>query len=86
VTGRLEEPDEALLRAVLVKLFVDRQLVVDTGVVEEILVRGERSFAGARRVVEALDARSLAERRRVTRMLARQVLAQLAPADQDEPE
>jgi hypothetical protein len=49
-------------------------------------VRGERSFAGARRVVEALDARSLAERRRVTRMLARQVLAQLAPADQDEPE
>jgi chromosomal replication initiation ATPase DnaA len=70
----IEEPDEALLRMVIVKLFVDRQLVVDAGVVETILIFAERSFAGARRAVEALDRHSLASKRRITRVLAREVL------------
>jgi chromosomal replication initiation ATPase DnaA len=68
------EPDEALMRMVVVKLFVDRQLVVDAGVVETILTRAERSFAGARAAVEALDQHSLATRRRITKALAREVL------------
>jgi chromosomal replication initiation ATPase DnaA len=70
----IEEPDESLLRMVIIKLFVDRQLVVDAGVIETILTRAERSFAGARAAVEALDERSLATRRRITRALAREVL------------
>lgn len=76
-TVAIGEPDDALLRAVIVKLFVDRQLVVDTGVVEEIMRRGERSFAGARRFVEALDAAALADRRRITRALARDIAESL---------
>ena len=43
----LEPPDDALLKAVLVKLFVDRQLVVDTTVVDYIALRIERSLARA---------------------------------------
>ena len=46
---RLEPPDDALLKAVLVKLFVDRQLVVDTTVVDYIAVRIERSLRSGRR-------------------------------------
>ena len=42
------EPDDALVRAVLVKLFVDRQLVVDTSVVEYLALRIERSLDAAR--------------------------------------
>jgi chromosomal replication initiation ATPase DnaA len=70
----IEEPDEALMRMVIIKLFVDRQLVVDAGVVEAILTLAERSFAGVRAAVEALDQHSLATRRRITRALAREVL------------
>jgi len=70
----IEEPDEALMRMVVVKLFVDRQLVVDAGVIETILARAERSFAGARAAVETLDQHSLATRRRITRALARELL------------
>jgi chromosomal replication initiation ATPase DnaA len=70
----IEEPDESLMRMVIVKLFVDRQLVVDAGVIEAILTRAERSFAGARAAVEALDQHSLATKRRITGALAREVL------------
>jgi chromosomal replication initiation ATPase DnaA len=71
---RIEEPDEALLRMVIIKLFVDRQLVVDAGVVDTILMLAERSVAGARAAVDALDRHSLASKRRITRALAREVL------------
>jgi chromosomal replication initiation ATPase DnaA len=71
------EPDDALVRAVLVKLFVDRQLVVDTSVVEYLALRIERSLDAARNVVEALDREALAQRRPITRPMAADVLRQL---------
>ncbi|SED28880.1 dnaA protein [Rhizobiales bacterium GAS188] len=79
----IEEPDEALLRMVIVKLFVDRQLVVDGGVIETVLTHAERSFAGARAAVEMLDQHSLATQRRITRALARQVLSREVPTQED---
>lgn len=75
---RLEAPDEALLRAVLVKLFVDRQLLVDSAVVDYLALRLDRSLGAARQLVEALDRASLASRRRITRPIAAEVLAALA--------
>lgn len=77
----IEAPDDALLRALLVKLFIDRQLVVDTGVIETLVQRMERSFAAARQVVDALDRLSLERGRRVTRPLVQEVLAELFPAE-----
>jgi len=70
-------PDDALLRAVLVKLFVDRQLVVDLAVVEALALRIDRSFGLARRVVGELDRDALGRGRRITRPLALAVLARL---------
>jgi chromosomal replication initiation ATPase DnaA len=40
----IEEPDDDLLRRVLVKLFADRQIAVDLGVVDYLVVRMERSL------------------------------------------
>ncbi len=71
----IEEPDEALLSAVLVKLFADRQISVEPGVIGYILKRMERSMAAASELVEALDRTALAERRRVTRALASRLFA-----------
>lgn len=70
-------PDDALFAAVLVKMFADRQLDVSAEVIGYLGGRLERSFATAGAVVEALDRAALAEKRRLTVPLARQVLAQL---------
>ncbi len=70
----LEAPDDALLKAVLVKLFVDRQLVVDTSVVDYISLRIERSLARASEVIAALDREALSRGRRITRPMAALVL------------
>ena len=72
-------PDDALLGAVLVKLFADRQLRVGEDVIAALLARMERSFEGARRTVAALDRAALERRRRITAALVRDVLAAPEP-------
>ena len=72
-------PDDALLSAVLVKLFTDRQLRVSGEVVHWLTLHMERSFDAARRLVDQLDAAALAERRGITVALARGVLGIPAP-------
>lgn len=71
----LHEPDDALLEALLAKLFADRQTVVDPTVVTWLVRRMERSFAGARTLVAALDREALAAKSPVTRAVAARVLA-----------
>jgi chromosomal replication initiation ATPase DnaA len=66
----LTAPDDALLRAVIVKQFADRQLAVDEDLVAYLATRIERSFAAARAVVDALDREALRLKRPVTRALA----------------
>jgi chromosomal replication initiation ATPase DnaA len=66
----LTAPDDALFRAVLVKLFADRQLTVDESLVGYLATRIERSFAAARSAVETLDREALRRKRPVTRALA----------------
>jgi len=66
----LMSPDDTLFRAVLVKLFADRQLAVDESLVSFLTTRTERSFAAARTTVEKLDREALRLKRPVTRALA----------------
>jgi len=73
-------PDEALLRAVLVKHFSDRQLSVEPAVIAYLVLRMERSMAMADALVAALDARALAAKRRITRALAAEILEELGHA------
>ena len=70
----IEAPDDALLAALLVKLFDDRQLAVSQGVIGYLVSRMERSFAAAWAVVDALDRSSLRAKRPVTVALARAAL------------
>jgi chromosomal replication initiation ATPase DnaA len=70
----LGPPDDALLRAVLLKLFADRQIKVEENLISYLTARTERSFAGARAAVEALDHEALRLQRPVTRALAADVL------------
>jgi chromosomal replication initiation ATPase DnaA len=70
-------PDDALLAAVMVKQFADRQLQVSEDVVAFLMPRIERSFAAVGSLVAALDGLALAQHRKITVPLARQVLDQI---------
>ncbi|MBM3563788.1 MAG: hypothetical protein FJX48_11750 [Alphaproteobacteria bacterium] len=67
-------PDEELIRAVLVKLFADRQLIVESPALAFAALRLERSLDAARSFAAALDREALAEGRPVTRALAAKVM------------
>ena len=69
------ELDDALLAALLVKLFADRQLAVSQEVVLFLVRQMERSFEAARRLVADLDAAGLRDHRGITIPLARAVLS-----------
>ncbi len=70
----LGAPGDDLLRQVLVKLFADRQLLVDKPVIDYLVARMERSLNAAVRLVEAIDRAALSAGRRITRQLAGEVL------------
>jgi chromosomal replication initiation ATPase DnaA len=63
-------PDDALLRAVIVKLCADRQLMLDESVVGYLVTRIERSMEAARAAVALLDREALQQKRSITRSLA----------------
>jgi chromosomal replication initiation ATPase DnaA len=75
--AQLDAPDDALLSAVLVKLFADRQVAVPANLIPYLISRMPRSVGAARALVTALDARALAAGRPITRALAGAVLAAL---------
>ncbi len=68
--AHLELPDDALLSAVLVKLFADRQIAVPASLIPYLVSRMPRSIGTARAVVATLDTKALAEGRPITRALA----------------
>lgn len=70
----LPAPDDALLSAVLVKLFADRQIDVQPKLIAYLTKRMERSFDAAGALVAALDQAALSERRPITQNIAATVL------------
>jgi chromosomal replication initiation ATPase DnaA len=75
---RLAEPDDLLLKRLLIKLFADRQIEVQAALIDHLVTRLERSFAAANRIVDVLDHAALAEGRAVTRRLADAALIAVA--------
>ena len=69
--GEMHEPDDQLLTAILLKLFSDRQVKVDTLVIEYLLPRIERSFSATVALVDLMDRTALAGKRKITRDLAK---------------
>ena len=68
------QPDDALMEAVLVKLFADRQLQIERGVVTYMLGRMERSFEEAQRLVSLIDTEALAAKRKITIPFVRELI------------
>jgi chromosomal replication initiation ATPase DnaA len=70
-------PDDDLIRAVLVKLLVERQLTIDMAVIDYVLTRLEPTLEAVCRLVESLDREALSRGRRITRPIAADVMGAL---------
>ncbi len=73
----LSEPDDVLLRHVMMKLFADRQLTVDDKIIEYCVLRMERSLESAGRLVEAIDEEAMSRKSSISRTTASQALERL---------
>ena len=71
---QIEPPGDALMQAVLIKQFADRQLSVAPEVIAYLLKNTERSFAALSDVVQRADELSLEKKQAVTVPLIRRVL------------
>jgi chromosomal replication initiation ATPase DnaA len=72
----LGEPDEALLMALAVKLFADRQLEVPESVVMQLVRQLERSPAALRNFIARADASALSRHKPVNLQLVRALMAE----------
>ena len=78
VRASLDEPDEALMRAVMKKAFADRALRVPPSVVDYAAPRLARTFAAARGFVNQAEARLKEGGGDINLELARKVLSDLS--------
>ena len=82
---QISEPDDDLLRVVLLKHFADRQIMPAPDVISYVTGRMERSFAAAAEIAAALDTAALSRKSAITRPIAREVLDIIAAKQQDTP-
>lgn len=75
VVTKVDKPDDALLMAVMAKMFSDRQMMPSPDLLNYLITRIERSFAAARQVVIDLDLMSLREKKPITRTMATRLLS-----------
>lgn len=73
----IDPPEEPLLRRLMVRLLLDRQLGADSPVLDWLLLRLPRSAGAVREAAARLDRASLAAHRRIDRSVAAQVVAEM---------
>ena len=72
----IEQPDEALIEALLTLLLSRRGLDAPAALTQWVAHRIERSYVAVLRAIDVLDGASLSRRRRLSVPLARAVLAE----------
>lgn len=80
-TVKIEQPEDNLLRILLLRLLAERQLVVSSSMIDWLLVRLPRTASAIREAVHRLDKATLADGGGVTRNLAIRVLEDLLSFD-----
>jgi len=79
-------PDDALLSAVLLKHFSDRQLNVEPQVLKFLAKRMVRSMEAARGLVAAIDKAALATGKKITRQFAGEILERFQIDESSSPD
>lgn len=73
----IKSPDDDLLSALLVKLFVDRQIMPSPEIINYILANMQRTFAYARQLVQEIDNISLIRKRAISIPLIKEAIQSL---------
>ena len=85
-TVAIHQPDGKLLKAVIVKLFTDRQIRIDEDVVNYAALHCEQSLEAISAFVAAVDDDALAAGRRITRPLAARTISRMVATSQSDAE
>lgn len=80
----IKAPDDELLSGLLVKLFMDRQIIVSPEIISYLLNNMERSFSYARKIVAEIDNISLAKKRAVSTAIVKEAMNALKDNQQGE--
>lgn len=75
--ARITMPDETILREVLKREFAERQILVEEAVLNYALMHMSRSFTGVQELIRRADLLSLAEGRKITVPVIKEVLSQM---------
>ena len=75
VVATMLPPCDMLMRAILVKLFTDRQLKTDEKVVSYLVSRLERSFLSLNEIVSTIDRTTLSRKAPITVPMVREIMA-----------
>lgn len=73
-SAAINEPDDEMLSALLLKLFTDRQITVAPEVINYMLHNTQRSFAYACKLVAEIDSISLAKKRAVSIAIVKEAI------------
>ena len=65
-TAFIEEPDDTLMEALIIKLFNDRQISVKPKTVNFLMQRIERSYLGVSEIIELIDKVSLSQKKSIS--------------------
>ena len=80
----ISEPDDDLLSALIINLFMDRQITVSRDIINYILVNMHRSFSYAHKLVEEIDNVSLSYKRAVSIPIVKEAINNLSQHRQGE--
>ena len=73
---RIEDPDDALFRDLIVKLLADRGVLVPPEVPDYLVPRVERTYVTIQQIVELVDRTTLSHHRRVTTPMVKRALTE----------
>ena len=62
---KINKPNDELLSSVLVKLFLDKQILIDKKIIKFIVYRSERSFTNLQNIVNKIDKQSLITKKKI---------------------
>jgi len=72
--AKIKEPDDELMRLILVKIFNDKQLKINPNVIDFLVSRLERSYESINFFIEKIDKFSLEKGKKITISLINDLL------------
>ena len=74
ISIKIKKPDDKLLSLVLIKLFSDKQILIDKKIIKFIVYRSERSFTNLRMIVNKLDKKSLITKKKINLSFVKELI------------